>query len=131
MKFYIGSGMKNCELVNNYAKLLTDNGWEQTYDWVKNVSDDVSLEDMIEYATLESQGIVDSDIVIILLPAGRGAHIELGMAMALNKRVFLCSSTKEGFSIENTVAFYELPKIIKLIGTAEENVKKIIKSKEF
>lgn len=131
MKFYIGSGMKNCELVNNYAKLLTDNGWEQTYDWVKNVSDDVCLKDMIEYATLESQGIVDSDIVIILLPAGRGAHIELGMAMALNKRVFLCSSTKEGFSIENTVAFYELPKIIKLIGTAEENVKKIIKSKEF
>lgn len=131
MKFYIGSGMKNCELVNNYAKLLTDNGWEQTYDWVKNVSDDVCLKDMIEYATLESQGIVDSDIVIIWLPAGRGAHIELGMAMALNKRVFLCSSTKEGFSIENTVAFYELPKIIKLIGTAEENVKKIIKSKEF
>lgn len=54
MKFYIGSGMKNCELVNYYAKLLKENGWEQTYDWVKNVSDDVSLEDMIEYATLES-----------------------------------------------------------------------------
>ena len=130
MKFYIGSGMKNCELVNYYANLLKENGWEQTYDWVKNVSDDVSLEDMIEYATLESQGIVDSDIVIILLPAGRGAHIELGMAMALNKRIFLCSTTKEEFSIENTVAFYELPKIIKLIGTAEENIKKIIKSKE-
>lgn len=130
MKFYVGSGMKNCELVNYYAKLLKENGWEQTYDWVKNVSDDVSLEDMIEYATLESQGIVDSDIVIILLPAGRGAHIELGMAMALNKRIFLCSTTKEEFSIENTVAFYELPKIIKLIGTAEENIKKIIKSKE-
>jgi len=130
MKFYIGSGMKNCELVNYYAKLLKENGWEQTYDWVKNVSDDVSLEDMIEYATLESQGIVDSDIAIILLPAGRGAHIELGMVMALNKRVFLCSTTKEEFSIENTVAFYELPKIVKLIGTAEENIKKIIKSKE-
>lgn len=130
MRFYIGSGMKNCELVNYYAKLLKENGWEQTYDWVKNVSDDVSLEDMIEYATLESQGIVDSDIVIILLPAGRGAHIELGMAMALNKKVFLCSTTKEEFSIENTVAFYELPKIVKLIGTAEENIKKIIKSKE-
>ena len=130
MKFYIGSGMKNCELVNYYAKLLKENGWEQTYDWVKNVSDDVSLEDMIEYATLESQGIVDSDIAIILLPAGRGAHIELGMAMALNKRVFLCSTTKEEFSIENTVAFYELPKIVKLIGNDEENIKKIIKSKE-
>lgn len=127
MKFYIGSGMKNCELVNYYAKILKDNGWEQTYDWVKNVSDDVSLEDMIKYATLESQGIVDSDIVIILLPAGRGAHIELGMAMALNKKIFLCSDTKEEFSIENTVAFYELPNIVRLIGTADENLKKIIK----
>ena len=127
MKFYIGSGMKNCELVNYYANLLKENGWEQTYDWVKNVSDDVSLEDMIEYATLESQGIVDSDVVIILLPAGRGAHIELGMAMALNKRVILCSTTKEEFSIENTVAFYELSKVVKLAGTADENIKEIIK----
>ena len=126
MKFYIGSGMKNCELVNYYANLLKENGWEQTYDWVKNVSDDVSLEDMIEYATLESQGIVDSDVVIILLPAGRGAHIELGMAMALNKRVILCSTTKEEFSIENTVAFYELPKITQLVGNADDNVKKIL-----
>ena len=127
MKFYVGSGMKNCELVNYYAKLLKENGWEQTYDWVKNVSDDVSLEDMIEYATLESQGIVDSDVVIILLPAGRGAHIELGMAMALNKRVILCSSTKEGFSIENTVAFYELPQCQKIIGNANDNIKQILR----
>ena len=127
MKFYIGSGMKNCELVNYYANLLKENGWEQTYDWVKNVSDDVSLEDMIEYATLESQGIVDSDVVIILLPAGRGAHIELGMAMALNKRVILCSTTKEEFSIENTVNFYQLPSIVRLVGTVDENLKEISK----
>jgi len=128
MKFYIGSGMKNCELVNYYANMLKENGWEQTYDWIKTISDDVSLEDMIKYATLESQGIVDSDVVIILLPAGRGAHIELGMAMALNKKIFLCSTTKEEFSIENTVAFYELSKIIKLVGTTDENIKEIVKS---
>ena len=86
MKFYIGSGMKNCELVNYYAKLLKENGWEQTYDWVKNVSDGISKDDMIKYASLESQGIIDSDVVIILLPGGRGAHIELGMAMALDRK---------------------------------------------
>ncbi len=65
MKFYVGSGMKNGELVNYYAKLLKDNGWEQTHDWVKNVSDDISKDDMIKYASLEAQGIVDSDVVII------------------------------------------------------------------
>lgn len=126
MKFYVGSGMKNCELVNYYAKLLKESGWEQTYDWVKNVSDDVSKDDMIKYASLESQGIVDADVVIVLLPGGRGAHIELGMAMVLNKKIFLCSTTEEEFSIENTVAFYELPKIIQLVGNAEDNVKRIL-----
>jgi len=81
---------------------------------------------MTEYAKLESKGIVDSDVVVILLPAGRGAHIELGMALALNKKIFLCSATKDEFSIENTVAFYGLPSIVQLVGTADENIKNII-----
>ena len=33
--------------------------------------------------------------------------------------------SKISFSIENTVAFYELPDIVKLIGTADENLKEI------
>ncbi len=126
MKFYVGSGMKNCKLVNCYAKLLKENNWEQTYDWVKSIDGDASRDDMKRYAGLESQGIVEADVVIILLPAGRGAHIELGMAMALNKKVFLCSTTEEEFSIENTVAFYELPKVTQLVGNAYDNVKKIL-----
>lgn len=126
MKFYIGSGMKNCDLVNTYANLLKENGWKQTYDWVKNISNDIRKEDMIKYATLESQGIIDADVVIILLPGGRGSHIELGMALALNKKIFLCSATEEDFNILNTVAFYELPKITQLVGNVEDNVKKII-----
>lgn len=48
MKFYVGSGMKNCELVNYYAKMLKENGWEQTYDWVKNVSDDENIKEIIK-----------------------------------------------------------------------------------
>lgn len=127
MKFYVASGMKNCELVNYYAKVLKENGWKQTHDWVANVSDDVSIEDITEYAKLESQGVADADVVIILLPAGRGAHIELGMAMALNKKIFLCSETEEEFNIQNTVAFYNLPNIVRLVGTANENIEKIMK----
>ena len=127
VKFYIGSGMKNCELVNYYAKILKRKGWNLTYNWVENINDDVSIEDMTSYAISESQGIVDSDVVIILLPAGRGAHIELGMALALNKKIFLCSETKDEFSIENTVAFYGLPNIIQLIGSADDHITTILK----
>lgn len=127
MKFYVASGMKNCKLVNYYAKVLKENGWEQTHDWVANVRDDASIEDITEYAKLESQGVANADVVILLLPAGRGAHIELGMAMALNKKIFLCSGTEEEFNIQNTVAFYNLPNIVRLVGTADENIEKIIK----
>ena len=127
MKFYIGSGMKNCELVNYYAKVLKEKGFIQTYDWVKNVNNDVDINDMTSYATLEKKVIIDADFVIILLPAGRGAHIELGIALGLNKKIFLCASSSLEFSLENTVAFYELPEVTKLIGTADENLAEIIK----
>lgn len=62
MKFYVGSGMKNSELVNYYAKILKDNGWEQTYNWVENINSDVSIKEMTKYAKLESQGVADSDV---------------------------------------------------------------------
>lgn len=127
MKFYIGSGMKNCELVNYYAKTLEQTGWKHTYNWAKNINGDETIEDLVEYSKLEQQGIIDSDVVVILLPAGRGTHIELGMALALNKKIFLCSETKEEFDIKNTVNFYQLPCIVRLVGTADENLKEIIK----
>ena len=31
VEIYIDSKMKNRELVNYYAKMLKENGWEQTY----------------------------------------------------------------------------------------------------
>lgn len=127
MKFYIGSGMKNCELVNYYSKILEENDWEHTYNWAKNINGDETVDDLIEYSKLEQQGIIESDVVIILLPAGRGTHIELGMALALDKKIFLCSATEDEFSVKNTVNFYQLPNIIKLVGTADENIKEIIK----
>ncbi len=127
MKFYIGSGFKNCELVNYYSKALEENGWSHTYNWTKNISGRVTIEDLVKYSELEIKGIVDSDAVIILLPAGRGTHIELGMALALNKKIFLCADSKEEFGIENTVNFYQLPDCMKLVGSADENIKEILK----
>lgn len=47
------------------------------------------------------------------------------MALALNKKIFLCSAAEEEFSIENTVNFYQLPGIVRLVGTAGENNNKI------
>lgn len=128
MKFYIGSSFKNYELVNYYSKILEENGWEHTFNWTKYIDNYETTEDLINYSNLEQEGIANSDVVIILLPGGRGTHIELGISLALNKKIFLCSSNKDEFSLENTVNFYQLPKITRLVGSADENIKEILKS---
>lgn len=125
MKFYIGSGLCNAELVNDYSRALEENGWEHTYNWTKHINGTITTEALTSYAEAERQGIAEADVVIILLPAGRGSHIELGMAIALQKMIFLCSALQEEFNLEHTVSFYELPGIVKLAGTVGENVGRI------
>lgn len=49
------------------------------------------------------------------------------MALALDKKLFLCAQSEDEFSIDNTVAFYELPSVVKLIGTVDENIDEIMK----
>ncbi len=127
MRFYIGSGLKNYKLVQYYSKVLEENGWRHTYDWTRDLGRDMTIENLIEYAKRERQGIADSDAAIFLLPAGRGTHIEVGLALGMNKKIFLCSAAKEEFSMENTVDFYELPNMVKLVGTADENLQEILK----
>ena len=126
MRFYIGSGMKNHDLVDAYAKRLKESGWEQTYCWTKCIGMDATLDTLAEYAERERKGVADADVVIILLPAGRGAHIELGMALALRKRVFLCAATEEEFGLDHTVSFYRLPGVVRLVGDCDENVSRIL-----
>ena len=128
MRFYIGSGLQHYELVRYYANALKDYGWEQTYDWTRHIQTETTLEALAEYAEAERKAIWDSDVVVILLPAGRGTHVELGLALAHDKKVFLCAASQEEFSIEHTVAFYELPGVAQLVGPADEQIKEIIKA---
>lgn len=45
-------------------------------------------------AELEIDGVRKAEAVVMLLPGGRGAHAELGAALALNKRVVMLGSAK-------------------------------------
>lgn len=126
MKFYIGSSFKNYELVNYFSKKLEEKGWQHTYNWAENINNEETIDDMIQYSILEQKAIIDSDVVIVILPAGRGTHIELGMALALDKKIYLCATDKNEFDIKNTVNFYELPQIKKIVDNADGIVKQII-----
>ncbi len=126
MNFYIGSGFKNCDMVNYVSQKLKEEGWKHTYNWADNILGYETLENLIEFSNLEIQGINDADIVIILLPGGRGTHVELGMSLALNKKIYLYSNDDNAFKdAKETVNFYQLPSIVKLTGNIDECIEKI------
>lgn len=127
MKFYIGSGLKNGKIVNEFSKRLQNYGWEHTYNWAEKEIGNETMEDLIKYATLEQKAIEESDVVIIILPAGRGTHIELGMAIALNKKIYLYSNSTEEFDQKNIVAFYQLQSVQKIVGDIDDAINEMTK----
>ena len=65
---------------------------------------------------------MEADIVVVLLPGGKGTHIELGIALGQGKRIFLYSTDKAIDNFETTSTFYHLPEIEKCFGTIDELV---------
>jgi nucleoside 2-deoxyribosyltransferase len=120
-KFYIASRLENAETVRVLAKLLEERGWSLTYDWTKlgPVRDD-RLPDV---AKAEITGVEWADVLILLLPGGRGAHVELGIALARGKKVLITSPTTDPFTLtEATSAFYWAPNVRRLSHTCYSEI---------
>jgi nucleoside 2-deoxyribosyltransferase len=124
MKFYVGSGLQNRDQVREVARKLQVIGWNQTYDWTQNERAN-NIEDLMLIGTLEKEAIKDADYTIILLPGGKGSHIELGMAIALEKQIFLYSPHGEAMDMETTSTFYHLPEVNICTGTIDELISAI------
>ena len=129
MKFYVSSSLKNYEQVRGLSRLLKNAGWEQTYDWTLHCPvKETDLETLKSIGEKEYEGIRQSDVVIILTPQGRGTHTEFGMAIALNKKVYLCHHDDTYFKCDdNTSAFYWLSNVNRLIGTTEYIANELLK----
>lgn len=125
MKFYIASRLENADQVRYLRDRLTANGWVCTYDWTKHGSVQREAASVIgAVAEAEARGVAEADIVIVLLPGGRGTHCEIGMGIALEKAVFLVSFSEEAqaadFGTEGTTcAFYHHPCAVQCRGFAE------------
>ena len=118
MKFYIASRLENAELVSSVAEALKSLGWKHTYDWTVHGSvqgeGEARLTEVAEY---ELNGVRNADIVIVLLPGGRGSHVELGAALALGKRVYIWAESNEYFlHDERTCVFYWNNRVTRVVG---------------
>jgi len=124
-KFYVASSFRNVDAVNFVTKQLVNKGYVHTYDWTKNPKAR-TLEDLKEIGQNEKDAVIESDFIVVLLPGGKGTHIELGIALGLEKKIFLYSPDGAINHIETTSTFYHLPEVEKCYGTLDELVEKVI-----
>lgn len=119
MKFYIASSLKNIENVRQVAGNLKVRGFQQTYDWTTHSNID-SISKLRKIGQEEVSGVLDADVVIVMFPAGKGSHVELGIALGAGKKIYLYSSTNELNVIGNTCAFYHVKSVQQSIGSLED-----------
>lgn len=108
IRYYIATRLENAAQHNRVRDLLADMGHYLTYDWTAHGSvQDEGVERMAEVAGSEAGGVNAADLVVVLLPGGRGTHTELGMAIAHGKKVLIYAAKPEDMG-ERHCAFYHI-----------------------
>lgn len=118
MRFYIASSFKNIDFVRKLASLLKKEGFEFTYDWTK-VEGVKSIELISAIGENEKEAVKKSDFVVLLLPGGKSSHVELGIGLGLDKRVYVYSSTEESYNMDQTSTFYYVKGVDRYVGSIE------------
>jgi nucleoside 2-deoxyribosyltransferase len=126
-KFYVASSFRNIDAVRYVTGKLVERGYVHTYDWTTNekAKGSLTLEDLKTIGENEKKAVMESDFIVVLLPGGKGTHIELGIAIGQGKRIFLYSPDREIDNVETTSTFYQLPEVEKCYGTFDDLLKKI------
>lgn len=90
LSFYAASGFKSLSVRNYYRDALVAAGYEETFDWTTIDSVIRRPHDVqAELAWKELAGVNAAHFLVVIFPAGRGAHIEIGAALGSGKVVFL------------------------------------------
>lgn len=132
-KFYVASSFRNLNAVHHVADYLKGKGYIHTYDWTQNAKareeQTSTFEDLSNIGQKEKIGVMDADFVVILLPGGKGTHIELGIALGLGKRIILHFPDSAINNFETTSTFYHLPEVEKCYGTLDELLDQVTAAK--
>jgi hypothetical protein len=91
VRYYIATSLAN---VAHQQAMRDHVHWlDLTYDWSEHGQLGKEAQDRwASIAEDEIDGVVNADYLILLLPGGRGAHIELGAALATGKPTFIIGS---------------------------------------
>lgn len=89
-KVYIASSLENAAAVRRLRDLLVWQGHTVTYDWTEHGSvQSEGPERIAAVAAAEEAGVRAAELLIALLPGGRGTHVEIGIALGARVPVVL------------------------------------------
>jgi nucleoside 2-deoxyribosyltransferase len=119
-RFYLSTQKDRNAEATPLLEALKEKGWERTFDWAKR--------EETEYANLaiaEIAGIQNADVVIVILPGGRGTHVEIGAALALGKPIILHAPNSKVLESPYPCAFHYHP-AVKIIVSERLDVAKVL-----
>lgn len=87
MRVYVATAFHNREERTKAIQALAELGIGITYDWA--VEKEV---DLASAGQADLDGVAKADAVVVLLPGGKGTHVEIGYALALEVPVILCGA---------------------------------------
>lgn len=122
MRFYIASSFANKANVRYVSTALQEAGFVHTYDWTENERA-VDVSTLKKIGRIEKQAVADSELFIMMLPAGKGSHIELGMAIALHKQIFIYAADE--ITPAHASTFYYIDGVTHVNGEIDDFIENI------
>jgi len=122
--FYLSTRLDREREIEPLLQKLTTKGWKRTYVWSAGA---IAEEERPAIASAEIEGIRKADVVIIMLPGGRGTHAELGAALAFGKPVVLHSPSRKELKLPYPCVFHYHPSV-RLFVSKKVDVDAILRS---
>ena len=109
LHIYVATGLEHAHRAWLVGYALRAAGHAITYDWTTHGSvQGEGFARLAEVAQAERDGVAVADLVIAILPGGRGTHVEIGMALGYGIPVALL--IQDG-CYDAECAFYSLPEV--------------------
>lgn len=104
---YVATSLENAKNAKQIISMFIDNDIDITYDWT--VHGRIDEEHMLgQIGKFELDGVLSADLLFMMQPARQGTHVEMGVALAANKKIIL---VQDGLSERKT--FYYLPNVLR------------------
>jgi hypothetical protein len=109
LRYYLATKLENNEQHNRVRDAV---GGELTYDWTAHgpVWSHGSVR-MKDVACHEVKGVADANLLAVILPGGRGTHVELGVALGCGIPVIMLGGEKDYVPAPGVTTFHWHPLI--------------------